>query len=161
MAHENQNTLDDTTVQLIFKQLSNIEKHLEVLPEIGRELAVMKSEADNHWEATTTLKLEVMSNKTEALAATKNIHERIDSLKTWQNVAWGGGVVIIAFLGYLSSILSGLGDDYIKSREVAVEQRMKIEQVVEQQQLNKHVLSALDQLAEIKRKQLDNGEKRE
>lgn len=114
--------------KVILDVLNEIKQSTSKIPEMAADLRVMKTEADNHWETTAQLKLDVMQNKSMQDEANVRIHERIDAQSRWIHMMTGGGVLLGAGISYLISIAIALGADYIKQREDYARMVIRLEQ---------------------------------
>lgn len=137
---EAMNTQESTRVQLahINEAITSLTGKVDMLLDMTKTVAVMQVEADNHRNYTQQLevrataavaKLETNLEAEEAnrIHANKNIHERIDVVRKWMFTVGGGGLVVIALLGYVGESVKTFAATYIDAHDAAIRQRHDLE----------------------------------
>ena len=133
-------TTDSMRVQMqhLNESMASLSGKVDTLIDITRTVAVLKVEADNHRNYTQQMEVRVMQTtaKLEAgleaeessrIHANKNIHERIDVVRKWMFTVGGGGLVVIALLGYVGETVKGFASTYIEAHDTAIRQQHELE----------------------------------
>ncbi len=141
-------THESTKVQLVHlnEAILALTGKVDRLLDLTQTIAILKVEADNHREQTqqmevrimqTTAKLEAGLDAEEAsrIHANKNIHGRIDVVRRWMFSVGGGGIVVLALLGYVGESIKSFAGAYMEAHDAAIRQEHELEtlrsQVVE------------------------------
>lgn len=133
-------TTDSMRVQMqhLNEAMVSLSGKVDTLIDMTRAVAVLKVEADNHRNYTqqlevrvtqTTAKLEAGLDAEESsrIHANKNIHERIDTVRKWMFTVGGGGMVVLALLGYVGESIKGFAATYIEAHDTAIRQQHELE----------------------------------
>ena len=131
---------ESTKVQLIHlsEAILTLTNKVDKLLDMTSTVAVMQVEADNHRDRTqqmevrfaeTTSKLdaELQAEETNRILANKHIHNRIDHLRKWVFTVSGGGLVVMATLGYVGESIKSFAGAYIEAHDAALKQQHKLE----------------------------------
>lgn len=133
-------TQESTRVQLthINEAITSLTGKVDMLLDMTKTVAVMQVEADNHRNYTQQLELRVNTAVTKLetnleaeeanrIHANKNIHERIDVVRKWMFTVGGGGLVVIALLGYVGETVKGFAATYIEAHDKAIRQQHELD----------------------------------
>ena len=131
---------ESTKVQLthLSEAILTLTNKVDKLLDMTSTVAVMQVEADNHRDRTqqmevrfaeTTSKLdaELQAEETNRILANKHIHERIDHLRKWVLTVSGGGIVVLATLGYVGESIKSFAGAYMEAHDAALRQQHKME----------------------------------
>lgn len=133
-------TQESTRVQLshLNDAIASLTGKVDMLLDMTKTVAVMQVEADNHRSYTQQMELRVNTAVTKLetnleaeeanrVHANKNIHERIDVVRKWMFTVGGGGLVVIAMLGYVGESLRGFAATYVESHDAAIRQKHELD----------------------------------
>lgn len=140
MGEENMPTTDSMRVQMqhLNEAMVSLSGKVDTLIDMTRAVAVLKVEADNHRSYTqqlevrvtqTTAKLEAGLDAEESsrIHANKNIHERIDVVRKWMFTVGGGGMVVLALLGYVGESIKGFAAAYMEAHDTSLKLQHELE----------------------------------
>lgn len=133
-------TQESTRVQLthINEAITSLTGKVDMLLDMTKTVAVMQVEADNHRNYTQQMELRVNTAVTKLetnleaeeanrVHANKNIHGRIDVVRKWMFTVGGGGLVVIALLGYVGESVKSFATTYIEAHDTAIRQQHELE----------------------------------
>lgn len=133
-------TQESTRVQLthINEAITSLTGKVDMLLDMTKTVAVMQVEADNHRNYTQQMELRVNTAVTKLetnleaeeanrIHANKNIHARIDMVRKWMFTVGGGGLVVVALLGYIGETVKGFASTYIEAHDTAIRQQHELE----------------------------------
>lgn len=131
---------ESTKVQLthLNESIVVLSGKVDKLLDMTKTVAVMQVEADNHRDRTqqmevrfaeTTSKLdtELQAEETSRILANKHIHERIDHLRKWVLTVSGGGIVVLATLGYVGESIKTFAGAYMEAHDASLKQQHELE----------------------------------
>lgn len=131
---------ESTKVQLahINEALAGLAGKVDLLLDLTKTVAVMRVEADNHRDRTQQMDLrlteaqgrvqaELRAEEESRIKANGHIHDRIDRLRKWVLTVSGGGVVVIALLGYVGESIKGFAGAYMDAHDAALRQQHDID----------------------------------
>jgi hypothetical protein len=151
MGGENMPTTDSMRVQMqhLNEAMVSLSGKVDTLIDMTRAVAVLKVEADNHRNYTqqmevrvtqTTAKLEagLEAEESSRIHANKNIHGRIDVVRKWMFTVSGGGMVVLALLGYVGESIKGFAVAYMEAHDTSLKLQHDLESLkVQVEELHK------------------------